>query len=91
MRLTVLITTALFVFSVVPGICFGQNRVVVIPLGENEAIGNARSKDVLKNKTFSCDEGSGHVGAMPNKRGLTFTPRDIDSRYQRGIMMAVDS
>ena len=32
MRFTVLITTALFVFSVVPGICFAQKNVVVIPL-----------------------------------------------------------
>ncbi len=66
MRLTVLIITTLFVFSVVLGICFGQNRVVVIPLVENEATGNARSEDVLKDKTFSCDEGSGFVGTMPN-------------------------
>lgn len=66
MKFNVLMITALFVFSVVSGICYGQNKVVVIPLMENEAIGDARTEDVLVGKTYSSDEGSGRVGTMPN-------------------------
>ncbi len=33
MRSTLLIATVLLIISIIPGICFGQNKVVVIPLG----------------------------------------------------------
>ena len=84
MRVNILILTALFIFSAIPSSIFGQNRVVVIPLIENEAIGNARSEDVLAGKTFSCDEGSDQVGTMPIIGGKNIEPGDTAQPIPKG-------
>ncbi len=68
MRFSVVIVSALFVFSLLSGISLAGKKVkvVVIPIGGEEPTGDAVEGDVLEGKTFSNNEGTGRVGTMAN-------------------------
>ncbi len=88
MRFGVFIISVLFVCSLLTGISLAQNKVVIIPLLENEAVGDAESGDVLEGKTFSSDAGSDQIGTMPNwvKKDIApgFDPQLIPKGYHDG-------
>jgi len=41
-------------------------------------MGNATIADVLDGKTFSSDAGTGFIGTMPNRGGMSYTPTTTD-------------
>ena len=62
------LTITVFAFH---SLAFGQNRVVIVPLGG--ATGDAVTSDVIKRKTFSGKAGKGLTGTLDLKVGKIYT------------------